>query len=93
MSGEAVERFRTLLEIEDIPLSKVIESTNINRDRWKNVRDKKAKMTADEVQVLSEVFPKYAYWLATGKELPEAGQISPMTNKAQQSYKKAPKVG
>lgn len=93
MSGETVERFRTLLEIEDIPLTEIINSTKINKDRWKNVRDKKAKMTADEVQILSDLYPKYAYWLATGKELPEAGQISPMTNKAQQSYKKAPKVG
>lgn len=39
-------------------------------------------MKASEVEALTTVWPEYAYWLATGHELPETGQISPMTKKS-----------
>jgi len=38
----------------------------------------------DEIEGLISVWPEYAYWLVTGLELPESGQISPLTKKAAQ---------
>ena len=40
-------------------------------------------MRASEIEALAKLWPEYAYWLTTGKEIPEVGQISPMTKKAQ----------
>tara|TARA_B100000767_G_C19605911_1_gene467704 strand:+ start:294 stop:575 length:282 start_codon:yes stop_codon:yes gene_type:complete len=93
MSGEPIDRFIELLEIENIELPEIVKSCDGNYDRWRNVKNRKAKISGIEVQQVGELFPQYAYWLATGKEIPEAGQISPMTKVAQKSYEKAPKVG
>jgi hypothetical protein len=41
-----------------------------------------AKPYAEELEALGRLWPEYAYWLITGSEIPEAGQISPMTNKS-----------
>ncbi len=67
--------------------------TGIDKKRWSNVKDGNAKMLAAEVQALGDVWPEYAYWLATGQELPEAGQVSPMTKKAHEVSQTAPRAG
>ncbi|MCT7358601.1 hypothetical protein [Thalassolituus pacificus] len=69
------------------------ERTGIKADRWKNVKSGKAELRAIEIEALKSVCPEYCYWLATGDELPEAGQISPMTKRTQTSLKPTPKAG
>ncbi len=44
--------------------------------------NKRARLSMNEVEALIDVWPDYAYWLVTGKELPESGQVSPLTKKA-----------
>lgn len=39
---------------------------------YKNVR-----MSTEELEVLKDLYPQYAYWLITGEIQPEFGQTSP----------------
>ena len=91
--NSANERFKLLVEAEGIKLPWLANETGIDRDRWNSVKHSKAKMAASEIEALDKIWPDYSYWLATGKELPEAGQISPMTKKAQRNLKTQPKAG
>jgi len=50
-------------------------------------------MRTSELDAVLSLFPEYALWITTGKEIPEAGQISPMTKRAQTSLKPTPEAG
>lgn len=89
MSG-CLDRFLILLESEGVKLPWLEEETGIGRRRWGSVKAGTVEMRASEVEALSEIWPEYGYWISTGKEIPEAGQISPMTKKAQRQLKKTP---
>ena len=93
MKDEATERFCLLLKLEDIKIPWLEEKTGIDKKRWSNIKYRGNPIRTIETQALSKVWPEYAYWLTTGEELPEAGQISPLSKLAQSSYKTAPKVG
>lgn len=62
------------------------DKTGIKKKRLENVMYG-ATMSADEMELICKAFPEYAYWLATGKEEPSVGQISPMTAKAAELLK------
>lgn len=51
--------------------------TGIDRYRWGNIRNGKARLTDAEIEAVCEIFPEYALWLVSGKVAPEAGQTSP----------------
>lgn len=53
------------------------KETGIDRYRWGNVRNGKARITDAEIEAVVELFPQYALWLVTGKIAPESGQTSP----------------
>jgi hypothetical protein len=46
-------------------------------ERWKSVSKGAVRVSTEEIDVLVEVFPQYALWLASGKTAPEIGQTSP----------------
>lgn len=54
-------------------------------ERWRNVSKGAVRVGADEIDVLVEIFPQYALWLASGKTAPEIGQTSPETGKVPES--------
>jgi len=56
--------------------------TGIDRDKWNAVRAKRRRVNEDDIEAFNEAFPQFAYWLTTGKTIPEAGQISPEMEKA-----------
>jgi hypothetical protein len=58
------------------------KETGIDRYRWGNIRNGKAKITDAEIEAIVELFPNYALWLVTGKIAPEAGQTSPAYDEA-----------
>lgn len=87
------ERLALLMDLEKLKSPFLEERTGIKADRWKNVKAGKAELRATDIEALATVCPEYCYWLATGQELPEAGQISPLTKKAQQNLKPTPKAG
>lgn len=51
--------------------------TGIDRDKWNSVRARRRRVNEDDIEAFNEAFPQYAYWLTTGKTIPEAGQVKP----------------
>ena len=77
--GKIVNRFKVLIQFENVKLPWLAEQTGIGKKRWANVKSEHLEMRAAEVEALAQIWPEYAYWITTGKELPESGQISPIT--------------
>lgn len=64
------------------------KETGIDRYRWGNIRNGKARLSDEEIDAVIKLFPNYAYWLATGKVIPEAGQTSPEYDEANEKLEK-----
>lgn len=82
---DAIERIDILLKLENLSRTKISEMTGVKPSRWANVMKRQAKLYQEDMETLYKLFPEYKYWLATGDEMLEAGQISPMTKKSQES--------
>tara|TARA_B100001109_G_scaffold254921_1_gene255995 strand:+ start:25490 stop:25738 length:249 start_codon:yes stop_codon:yes gene_type:complete len=78
----SLERIDLLLSLERKTRRELAGLTGIPESRWNSVMNKRARLSMNEVEALIDVWPDYAYWLVTGKELPESGQVSPLTKKA-----------
>lgn len=63
------------------------KKTGIDRYRWGNVRNGKARLTDAEIEAVAKLFPQYALWLVTGEIAPECGQTSPEYDEAQTHLK------
>ena len=87
------DRINAIIEEEGVNRPFLEKKTGIKAKRWTNVQNKQAKAYGEEIEAIATLWPEYAYWLATGKELPEAGQISPMTKRVHTNSKTAPKAG
>ncbi|WP_305826411.1 DNA-binding protein [Pseudomonas aeruginosa] len=61
------------------------KQTGIDRYRWGNVRNGKARVTDAEIEAVIQIFPQYALWLVTGNIAPESGQTSPEYDEANQN--------
>lgn len=53
------------------------KETGIDRYRWGNIRNGKARLTDAEIEAVIKLFPQYALWLVSGEIAPESGQTSP----------------
>jgi hypothetical protein len=53
------------------------KETGISARAWAHVFNKRASLDAKYIEAALKIFPEYAYWIATGKTIPEAGQTSP----------------
>ena len=84
---DTLERIKKVIKEEKLKRDDLVEKTGINYTRWQSVISGKAKVRMEDIEGLATAFPEYGYWLAFGKELPQAGQISPMTKKAQRDYR------
>lgn len=73
------DRIKKVLKEANKTNKKLEQLTGIDRYRWANIkREKNAiKARTEDLEAICEIFPKYSYWLVTGKELPESGQFSP----------------
>ena len=78
------QRVITLIEEEGLTSRKLEELTGIDRYKWGHIKSKNQRLNSDHLEAIVKIFPEYAFWLTTGEELPESGQISPMTKKAKQ---------
>lgn len=90
---DAIERIDLLAKIEGLSRPELAKKCGIKEDRMKNVINRRAKLYQEDMEALFKVWPEFSYWLATGEELPEAGQISPMTKKSHIALKTSPKAG
>ena len=82
MSKEQVNRLKLIWAQERLTATWLQERTGIDVGRWRNVRSGNVEIRGNEIEEIAKLFPEYAYWLVAGLEIPEAGQISPMTKKA-----------
>ena len=71
------ERLKELIRFEELGPADLAKKTRLNRDKWANVLYHTTKITSEHISEITELLPQYAYWLTTGKTIPEAGQISP----------------
>lgn len=78
------ERIRILRESLNLGRQAFCEEMGLKRQDLQNIELKRQRAPSWIIEKATEVFPQYCYWLATGKELPEAGQISPMTEEIRQ---------
>lgn len=68
---------RALLLIGKSKLEDLARAGDTGYVRWQNIKRERARVGAEEIEILSTVYPQYAYWLTTGKVMPDAGQTSP----------------
>jgi|TARA_X000001388_G_scaffold4076_2_gene2834 hypothetical protein len=68
---------RALLLIGKSNLSELTRAGETDYNRWVSIKRGKARVGADEVEILGKVFPQYRWWLTTGEVMPEVGQTSP----------------
>ena len=86
------DRFKLLEECEGFKMPWLEERTGVKAKRWHTIKQR-GDMRSSELSELIDLWPEYAYWLSTGKEIPESGQISPMTKRAQRALKTRPAEG
>lgn len=90
---EVLERIKTLEKFEDISREELANRAGIKYTRLRNAIGGQTKLRHEEVEAIGKAFPEYKLWLAYGEEMPEAGQISPMTKKTQMDYQKPGQAG
>jgi transcriptional regulator with XRE-family HTH domain len=71
------ERIRKLRESLKLDRSEFEAETGIKAKTWANVENGIQRANEEHIKAIIERWPMYAYWLTTGKTIPEAGQISP----------------
>lgn len=75
MSEGITHRALQLLEMASIkPLT---EAGSTEYVRWQNIKRGRARMGANEIEILGRVYPQYRWWLITGEVKPDQGQTSP----------------
>ncbi|WP_256930755.1 hypothetical protein [Pseudomonas sp. ABC1] len=75
------DRVRAL--VDKAGLDELVKKTEISGTRWRTVRyDKRTRISTQEVEALTLLYPSYALWLASGKVAPESGQTSPAYDEA-----------
>jgi hypothetical protein len=51
--------------------------TGINARSWGHAYNKRTVLSVQHIEAIVKMFPQYAFWINTGKTIPEAGQTSP----------------
>jgi hypothetical protein len=79
------ERLIDFFNVQEVTSKDMERLTGIDRDKWNAVRARRRRVNEDDIEAFNEAFPQFAYWLTTGKTIPEAGQISPDMEKARKA--------
>ena len=90
--ADVIDRINLLVEFEKLGREQLSQKTGINYTRWTNALQRKAKLRHEEIEAIGKAWPEYRLWIAYGEEIPEAGQISPMTKSAQRDLGKLGKA-
>lgn len=90
---EVLERIEAIQKGEGLKREEFANKAKIAYTRLNNIFSGRAKIRHEEIELIGNAFPEYAFWIAYGKELPEAGQISPMTKATQEDYRQQGKAG
>ncbi|UDL05727.1 DNA-binding protein [Marinobacter sp. CA1] len=76
------QRFIDFFNYTETTSKEMERLTGIDREKWNAIRAKRRRVNEDDIEAFNEAFPQFAYWLTTGKTIPEAGQISPEIEQA-----------
>ncbi|MCG8911318.1 DNA-binding protein [Pseudomonas sp. DP-17] len=75
MAQGMADRALQLLELTS--LKDLAEVNSKEYVRWQSIKRGKARFAVDELEQLAEHYPQFRWWLISGEEMPEQGQISP----------------
>lgn len=84
-----LERLKEIERKEGLSREDLATKTGIKYTRLRNAIGGQVKLRHEEIEAIGKAFPEYRLWLAYGEEIPEAGQISPMTKEAQEKLNQA----
>lgn len=87
------ERIKEIERVENLTREELAKRMGVSYTRLRNLVGGQTKFRIDDLEALAAIFPAYEYWIYSGKELPESGQISPMTKEAQESLGTQGKAG
>ena len=71
------KRFKDLRIHLNVTVDEFSLKTGIKSGQISSIENNRQKLYGWQIQAISSIWPEYAYWLATGLTIPEAGQISP----------------
>lgn len=80
MSGSVTDRGILLIGLAGLDTFAPVNTKEYFR--WSNIKRGKARLGAEEIEKLGNVFPQYRWWLSTGEVMPDKGQTSPDYDKA-----------
>lgn len=73
---------RALQLITATSLVELSKAGDTDYPRWVNIKRGRARVGADEIDILAQMYPRYRWWLITGEVMPEQGQTSPEYDEA-----------
>jgi hypothetical protein len=82
ISMNITERLNAIIKEEGANRPFLEKQTGINAKRWSNVQSGQAKAYAEEIEAIAKIWPEYAYWLLTGNEIIQIGQLSPLIKRS-----------
>lgn len=74
-------RIKELEKSEGLTREELALKAGLKYTRLRNVVGGQTLPRIEDLQAIAKVFPEYEYWIYTGKELPDCGQISPLSKK------------
>lgn len=75
--GTIAERIRTIASIAG--MDRLVRETPIGSNRWRTVLyNKDVRISTEEIEELSKLFPQYRWWMISGETADEIGQKSPI---------------
>lgn len=90
MTDSINDRFQLLLSMCNVV--ELSQAGTTSYVRWMNIKRGRARVGADEIEIIGQFFPRYRYWLISGEVMPESGQTSPAYDEANQKLEE-PNVG
>jgi len=82
------ERLIKLMDYKQTGPADLSRKTGIAAQRWADIRIGRVRASTEELDACVKLWPEYAYWIATGETLPQAGQISPEMEETRQKLLK-----
>lgn len=73
---------RVLLLIDLCNVVELSKAGSTDYARWMNIKRGRARVGAEEIEIIANQFPSWRWWLLTGEVMPEAGQTSPEYDEA-----------
>jgi len=83
------DRIRKIRESAGLSRRELEKLTGVEEYKWGNIEKGTQKVNEDHIEAITKQWPEYAFWLVTGKTIPEAGQVSPELEETRQKLGQA----